>query len=270
MTHTHYKKSRRFVYELLQTPEIETRLELYVRIFITTLITLSVLSVMLETVKELEEQWERLFWDFEVFTVIVFTIEYLLRVWCCVENEKYSHPVFGRMRYMISFMALVDACAIIPFYVPALVRLDLRFIRAARLIRLIRVIKLGQYSHSLGMISRVIKKKRYDIITALFIITIILIISSSVMYFLEHDVQPNAFPSIPASLWWGIATLTTIGYGDIVPFTTVGRILASIISVLGISLFALPSGILVTGFIEELQLHKKHAACPHCGKELSS
>ena len=265
----HYKKSRRFVYELLQTPEIETKLELFVRIFITRLIALSVLSVMLETVKELEEQWGTLFWDFEVFTVIVFTVEYLLRVWCCIENEKYRHPVLGRMRYMISFMAIVDACAIFPFYIPALVRLDLRFIRAFRLVRLARVIKLGQYSHSLGMISRVIKKKRHDIITSLFIILIILIISSSVMYFLEHEIQPNTFPSIPASLWWGIATLTTIGYGDIVPLTTMGRILASIISVLGISVFALPSGIIVTGFIEELQLHKKHITCPHCGKELS-
>jgi voltage-gated potassium channel len=256
------------MYELLHTPEIETTLERITRIVITTLIIASILSVMLETVKEIDEQFGTLLYAFEVFTVIVFTIEYVFRVWSIVEDPQYSHPIIGRIRYIISFMAIIDFIAVFPFYLPGIVRVDLRFLRGLRLFRLLRIFKLGRYSSSLNMISHVISSKRHDIAVTLFVIIVILVLSSSLMYFLEHEAQPNVFPSIPATLWWGVATLTTIGYGDVYPVTVAGRICASIISVLGIGLFALPSGILVAGFIEEINAQKSKPIYPHCGKEI--
>ena len=263
-----YLHLRRYFYELLHTHERETPLEHWIRIFITSLIILSIFSVMLETVEELEKPLEHIFFGFEVFTVIVFSLEYLLRLWSCVDEPQFKHPVWGRIRYMFTFMALIDFLAVFPFYLPAIIPIDLRFIRGLRLFRLFRVLKLGRYSHAMNMITRVVKKKRHELAVTLFIIIIILIISSSLIYYLEHEAQPNVFTSIPASLWWGIATLTTIGYGDVVPMTIAGRICASIISILGIGLFALPSGILVAGFVEEMQSEKKHPLCPHCGKDL--
>ncbi len=227
---------------------------------------------MLEIVDDIYSEYWQLFEIGEIITVVLFSLEYVLRVWSIVEDSRYTHPVVGRIRYMFSFMAVIDLLAILPFYLPRLITFDFRFLRGFRLIRLFRVLKLGQYAPPLKTISTVFQKKKYDIGVALFIILLLLLVSSSLMYFIEHEVQPKAFPSIPAALWWGIATLTTIGYGDIVPVTIAGKILSAIISILGIGVFALPSGIIVTGLIEELRQEsensKPFAYCPHCGEKL--
>jgi voltage-gated potassium channel len=260
-----YSRSRRFVYELLHTVEIETRLEHFTRIFIAVLIVLSILSVILESEPELEMGYADWFYGFELFTVICFSMEFGLRVWSCVELPEYQRS-FGRLRYVLSPMALIDLLAVLPFYLPALITVDLRFLRGLRLIRLVRVLKLGHYSHSMHTIVRVVKKKRHEMAVSVFIVGILLIFASTIMYYLEHDAQPNAFRSIPAALWWGVATLTTIGYGDIYPVTVLGKVLSAFISILGIGVFALPSGIFVSGFVEEMQ--HKHQKCPHCGEQL--
>jgi voltage-gated potassium channel len=234
------------------------------------LIITSIISVIIETVNWIEEEYGTILYVLEVFTVIVFSVEYILRIWSIVEEPNFSHPVVGRIKYIFTFMALVDFIAIFPFYLPSLVKVDLRFLRGLRLFRLLRIFKMGRYSKSLNMISHVASSKKHDIAVTLVVISIVLVIASSLMYFIEHDAQPNAFPNIPATLWWGIATLTTVGYGDVYPITTAGKIFASIISVLGIGLFALPSGILVTGFIEEMNAEKSKKTCPHCGKEIEN
>ncbi len=263
-----YKTARHFIYELLHTPEIESKLERYVRLLIMFLIIASIISVILETVEEIEASFSAFLYFFEVVTVIIFSIEYILRVWSIVDDPLYSQPVIGRIKYIFSFMALVDFFAVFPFYLPSIISVDLRFLRGLRLFRLFRIFKMGRYSASLNMISRVVSSKKHDIAVTLVVLSIVLIIASSLMYFIEHDAQPNAFPSIPATLWWGIATLTTVGYGDVYPITAAGKICASIIAILGIGLFALPSGILVTGFIDEMHSQKSKQTCPHCGKEI--
>ncbi len=264
--------ARHYTYELFHTAEIKTPFARYVRLSIAGLIMLSIVSVMLETVEEIHAPNADFFYWLEFVVVCIFSIEYFLRLWSVVEMPKYHHPVWGRLRYMFTFMALVDLIAVLPFAIPHFVEFDLRFLRGFRLIRLLRVIKLGQYSMSLKVISTVLHKKKHDIITAMFIILLLLIISSSAMYFIEHEAQPKAFRSIPASLWWGINTLTTIGYGDVVPTTIAGKVCSAIISMLGIGAFALPSGIIVSGLIEEMH-HEKEAAkelvyCPYCNEKL--
>ncbi len=168
---------------------------------------------------------------------------------------------------MITPLAIVDLLAIAPFYLPMLIPVDLRFLRALRLFRILRVLKIGRYSEAMRLFGKVLKAKRAELVTAVFVLVVLLIISSSILYYVEHGVQPDKFTNIPEAMWWGTVTLTTVGYGDIYPVTPAGKLLAALISLMGIGLFALPAGLLSAGFIEEIRKKHKHV-CPHCGKEI--
>lgn len=240
-------------------------------ILLSTLIVLNIMAVILESVKGISDAYETLFLTFEMFSVALFTMEYIARIWACTADHRYSHPLFGRLKYAGTFMALVDLAAFLPFYIPAVLPVDLRFMRVLRLFRLLRVLKLGRYSTSLALLGRVLKAKAADLFAAIFGLLVILVLASSVMYFVEREAQPALFSSIPAAMWWAVATLTTIGYGDIYPVTELGRFVGSLIAVLGIGVFALPAGILASGFYEARQPSpgaKKSAVCPHCGEPL--
>jgi voltage-gated potassium channel len=237
-------------------------------IFILALIFLNVVAVIVGTVKPFEERFESLFHWFEVFSVIVFSIEYLARVWSCVSRAEYSTPVAGRLRFMIKPMSLIDLLAVLPFYL-AFLHTDLRFIRALRLFRIFRVAKLGRYSSSIRLFGRVFKNKKEELVITAMMLVLLVIMASAFMYFAEHEDQPDKFQDIPSTMWWAIVTLTTVGYGDVFPITALGKILGAIISILGIGMFALPTGILAVSFVEEIQKHKtKKGVCPHCGKEI--
>lgn len=258
------------LFNILHTEEIDDPLEARVNGFITGLILLSVISVILETEESLYSQFQAVFIGFEVFTVAVFTVEYILRLWTCTLDPRYSAPVVGRIRYACTLLALIDLLSILPFYLPVS-GLDFRFIRAARLTRLLRILKLGRYVQSVKTLGRVLKSKKEELLVTLFAGVIMLIIASSLMYYVERDAQPKAFNSILSAMWWGVATFTTIGYGDIYPVTALGKMLGSFIAVLGIGLFAMPAGILASGFAAELQNKSNTKApqvCPHCGKDI--
>ena len=252
----------------LLTPEASDRG--YERVFnvcLASFVALNVLAVMLETVQSLNARFGYAFRLFEIFSVAVFIVEYLARLWSCTTQSRFAHPVLGRLRFALTPMALVDLIAILPSAIPG-GTLDLRFARAVRLIRLARAFKIVRYSQSLQMLGRVIRAKRSELGVTAFAGLILLVTASSGMYFVEHEAQPTAFSSIPAALWWGVVTLTTVGYGDVYPVTLPGRLLASVIAMLGIGLFALPAGILAGGFSEELHRKDEVARCPHCGERL--
>ena len=255
------------VYEILDATVIETRLERNLNIFLMGLIFLNVLAVILETEEALFLQYKSFFHWFEVISVAIFTIEYLLRLWSWTENEKFQQPFFGRLRYILTPMALIDLFAILPFYLPMFIPVDLRFLRALRLFRIFRLLKVGRYVKSLRTIKNVFIEKKEELLIAIFSVLILLVFSSSLMYFVEREAQPDKFSSIPAAMWWGIASLTTIGYGDMYPITALGKILGGLIALLGIGLFALPAGILASGFAGEIQKkNQKDKKCPHCGQ----
>jgi voltage-gated potassium channel len=238
-------------------------------IFIITLISLNIIAVILETVETLAVRYALLFRGFEVFSVAVFTVEYLLRIWSCTANKKFHGPIAGRLRFAVTPLALVDLIAILPFYLPVVVSLDLRFIRAVRLLRLFRMFKIGRYSESMMIMGNVLRKKKEELLITFFVVLVLLIIASSLMYFVENQAQPEAFASIPSAMWWGVTTLTTVGYGDICPITTLGKLLGTVIALLGIGMFALPTGILGAGFVEEMQSRRgRTKVCPHCGKQI--
>lgn len=255
------------IHELIETQAIQSKAERRINVFLTALIFLNVLAVILETEAKLQVRHQAFFRWFEIVSVIVFTVEYLLRLWSCTENPKYRHPLWGRLRFMLTPLAVIDLLAIMPFYIPMVIRADLRFLRALRLFRIFRLLKLGRYVKSLSTIKNVFKKKKEELFIATFAVLVLLVVASSLMYLAEREAQPDKFSSIPAAMWWGIATLTTIGYGDIYPVTLLGKVLGSLVAILGIGLFALPAGILASGFAGEIQRRdQEEMKCPHCGK----
>lgn len=238
---------------------------------IMVLIVLNIAGIILESVAELRNGYGIWFWGFEVFSIVVFSVEYILRIWSCVEYPRYSRPLTGRLRYAASFMPAIDLLAVLPFYLP-FVGLDLRFIRVVRLMRLFRVLKIGRYSKAMRTLGYVIRAKRGELGMTLFVLCLLLILASTMMYYAETGAQPEAFPHIPAAMWWAVATLTTVGYGDVFPVTVIGKVMGAVIAILGIGMFALPTGILGAGFVEEIQgrsrAENETVVCPHCGSKI--
>jgi voltage-gated potassium channel len=166
---------------------------------------------------------------------------------------------------------LIDLLAIAPAFLPLFFAMDLRIVRVLRLFRLFRLLKMGRYVESLNTLDDVVRSKKEELLVTTIMIATLLLFSGSLMYLVENEAQPDKFPDIPSALWWGIATLTTVGYGDVFPITPAGKVLGGVIAFLGIGMFALPTGILASGFAEEIQKNRKKivvVVCPHCGKDM--
>lgn len=223
--------------------------------FMIALILLNILAIMLETVASINASYENIFYYFEVFSVAVFTIEYLLRVWSCTEDKDndYSNPITGRIKYIMSPMAIIDLLAFLPFYLTMFFAIDLRILR---ILRMLRLLKLTRYSEALSVVWAVLTKQRRALTAAFFIMLVALLFTSSIIYLFEHEVQPEKFSSIPESMWWALATLTTVGYGDVTPITNGGKLFAGMTMILAIGLAALPIGVIATGFANEIQKHE--------------
>lgn len=238
-------------------------------IAMATLILLNVVAVMLETVTPLYSQFKPLFTAFELFSVSLFVLEYLLRVWVADLTPHYTGSIAGRIRYLFSPMALIDLAAILPSLL-FMSNMDLRLLRIARLFRVVRLLHIPHCNQAMHAIWQAARSKKAEFAIAAAIMLTMLIISSSLMYFAEHEAQPAAFSSIPAALWWGTMTLTTVGYGDVYPITSFGKVIASFFAALGIGFFALPSAILATALIEQSKLKSCATTCPHCGKDIQA
>ncbi|WP_299411526.1 ion transporter [Acaryochloris sp. IP29b_bin.148] len=262
---------RQRVFEILEVADVGDRASQLFDISLLVLILANLAVITLETVDGLTAQYQVYFEVCETVSITIFTIEYLLRIWSCTAAPEFRHPLLGRLKFLFTPLALIDLTALAPFYLPLLIPIDIRFIRVVRLLRVLRLFKLSRYFQSFQVLGNILKSKRDELLVTLVGVLGLLWLASTLMYFIEHDAQPEAFASIPATMWWGVATLTTVGYGDIYPVTTAGRILGSFISILGIGLFALPTGILASGFTEELERRKSKLpqnTCPHCGKSL--
>lgn len=243
---------RRRVWEILDVAVIEDRASAVFDVAIRTLIALNVVAVVLETVPALELRARGFFLWFEIFSVTVFSLEYLGRLWSCVEVPRYRAPVQGRLRWAVTPLAIIDLLAVLPSLLPAM-GLDLRMLRGVRLFRLFRILKMTRYSRSLHMMGRVFRRASTELTITLSALGLILVVASSIMYYAEHAVQPEKFSSIPAAMWWGAVTLTTLGYGDVVPVTSFGRLMGGLFAVSGILLIAIPTAILGAAFAAEMR-----------------
>jgi voltage-gated potassium channel len=231
------------------------------------LILLNAVAVVVESFNNKPAPLTQTLHLFEYFSIIIFTVEYILRIW----TAKYKYPTskFPRLKYIFSFMGIVDLLAILPFYLPLLKNIDLRYLRILRLFRLVRIFKLNRYYDSLDLIRRVIKNEKEKLVITIFIVFILLLFASSIMYYIENQIQPEQFTDIPTTVWWAVATLTTIGYGDVYPITPIGKLLGGVVAILGIGLIALPSGIISSGLISETSKNKTaKIICNHCGEKI--
>lgn len=213
------------------------------------------------------------FW-FEGVSFAIFAAEYALRLWACTTDSRYAHPVKGRLRFAIQPLMVADGVAVLSYYVIlalAATGIDLGAFRALRLIT--RMARMARYSPGLRALASAITARKNELLGVVSVVAALLVLASSLMYFVEHSAQPDKFPSIPATMWWGIITVTTVGYGDVAPVTPFGRLLAGVIALLGIGIFALPAGILGSSFMEQVnQRHNRAVArtCPHCGRNIDT
>jgi voltage-gated potassium channel len=243
--------------------------------FIITLIGINVLLVIVET-EPGTTAYKSWFEVCEAFSTIIFTVEYVLRLWIAPLNPKYQRLIKGRLQYAATPMALVDFVAIAPFFLIFLESLDLRIARAIRLMRLLRILKIGRYARAIRTLSNTVSRKKEELAISTFVSSMVLVLSSSAMYFVEHGANgdPEHFRSIPATMWWAVVTLTSVGYGDMSPITPLGMMVGAIVCTLGVLLVALPTGILASGFLEEMREQQRgkdsdvFGYCPHCGKKL--
>jgi voltage-gated potassium channel len=256
---------RSFIYELLHRADGEIALTRWVRMSIELLIVVNVAVVILETVDHIHAAYAKTFLIVDLVSVSIFAVEYLLRLWSVVEDERYRHPLFGRLRWMVTPAAIIDLVAILPILLHILPVDDLRIVRALRLLRLERLLLLGRHSRSLQTVISAMRRMRRELYASIVVIGLMLLVSSSLMYYVEHEAQPEHFPNIPHALWWGVITLTSVGYGDVYPITPVGKVFGGLIAMLGIFIVAIPSGLICTGFIDEMQNGR---LCPHCGRDI--
>ena len=251
-----YQRIKRSIFEVIQPSADATgKGRLASSIFdgmILFLIVLSVVSVFICTFK-IPGWLLRILFRIEFVSIIIFTCEYILRIWTANLLYPELGPIRARVRYVTSPMAIIDLISILPIFLPFLHLYNLVGIRALRLVRLLRVFKLNRYSAALASIGAVFRKKAQQIIASLFFVFIILILSSLFIYYAEHDAQPDQFENAFSGLWWAVATLTTVGYGDIYPITPLGRFLGAVIAILGIGMVAVPTSILSAGFLETLE-----------------
>jgi len=216
------------------------------------LILLNVIAIALETVDHVDEAYGAELRAFEVVSVVIFTIEYVLRLWVAPEHLPLRHlgPVKARLRFMIGPFAVIDFLAFAPFYLTLLFPgIDLAILRVFRLLRLL---KLARYSPALSSLLNVLRDERRALGAAALVMGILLVCASTVMYYIERHAQPDKFGSIPDAMWWAIVALTTVGFGDVVPVTGLGKMIGGMVLVMGLMMFALPVGIMASGFTNEV------------------
>ena len=256
------------LYHLLEDPTNTSLLARAVRGGVLLLILANIVAMVVASHYGPHEAMTVTLQQFELLSASVFALEYALRVWAIGAAPDLEETHGGRLRFALSPMMLVDLLAILPSLIPVFGMLDARVLRLARLFRVGRVFKLGRYSGSLQLIGRVFRQKRADLLSTLMVLAILLFVASTLMYFAEHGAQPEAFPNISESLWWGMGTLTRIGYGTAEPVTVAGRVIGATLALMGIGLFALPTGIITSGYMDELRRRRQSDCCPHCGESL--
>jgi voltage-gated potassium channel len=265
-----YSQAQRQLFDVLECPSAKGALGRNVNRALVGLILANILAVILESFDVLQRRYHVFFDAFELLSVAVFTIEYILRSWVAICDSRYSEPLSGRIRYLFSLPALIDLAAILPSLLTGFTA-DFRFIRAMRILRSVRIWKLTRYSRALNTIRVALLQCSDQMVAVVAILLVTCVLASGLMYAAEHDAQPAKFSNVVAAMWWTLQTLTMISYNDMTPVTPIGKFIGVLIGLVGIGLFAMPAGILASTFIEQLkQARRSERKCPHCGEALST
>lgn len=254
MEFNRWYRLRRFFYNNFHNDDYQSSFGRYLNLFLIVLILVNTAAVLLESIRNVYLSYQGFFNALELFSIVVFSIEYLLRFWSIAEKNPFESAWKNRWQWVLSGGALIDLLAILPAYINFFVHIDLRFLR---ILRLFRLLKLTRYFVSLQILLRVVEREKGSFQAVIFILLIMIVMAAAGVYVVENRAQPEVFSSIPASMWWAVVTLTTVGYGDVTPITSLGRFLGALITILGVGLAALPAGILANGLANELELRKQ-------------
>lgn len=239
------------LHEILEVGSISDRTSLIFDTFIIVLIISNVIVFAVSTVADLAVRYHLWFEIFNIASVGIFTVEYLARLWVCIDLPPLRHMAVwkARLKFATTPLLVIDLVAILPFYLGNLIGVDLRVLRV---LRLLRFLKIARYSPALQILLRVVRSELWALFGALIIMFSLILLSASLLYTVEREAQPESFGSLPAAMWWSLATLTTVGYGDVVPVTPAGKIFGGMFMVFGLAMYALPIGILSSGFAREI------------------
>ena len=223
------------------------------------LIIVAVVLAVLETEDTIVRGRQSYFHMADMALGVIFVGEYLLRVWCMAERTEFA-GWRGRLHYMVQPAALMDLVALLPF-IALFGGQDLFVLRIVRLVRIVALGRLGEFSAAFQRVLRAVAGRLGDLAIALLCAVFVMLVAATALYLAERHVQPEAFGSIPRALWWAVATITTVGYGDVYPITALGKVLAAIAAVMGIIVLAMPAGIMAAAFSDALQEHRaeRHA-----------
>ena len=259
---------RRRIFEILTGPRNNDLVGRVISGLLLLLIAANVTASVLETDQDIARRAPGFFRWFEIVSVVIFTIEYVLRLWSCTADKTYADPIRGRLKLAGRPMSIIDLLAIAPFYFELLLpgTLDFRFLRALRLMRLFRLLRIGSLADAFATLARVVQGRRPALVVTLAVVIVAMVLSAGAMYLVEHEYSGSPFTSIPRAMWWAIVTITTVGYGDIVPISAAGKAIAGFVAFLGICALALPVGIISSGYLDELSRRQAKEPCPHCGK----
>ena len=260
------------VYTLLEPGEKSDWASKSVDLALILLIIANVFAAILETIPEIHGRFGGEFLWFETISIGIFSVEYILRLWSCTATG--ISPVWGRVRFFLRPMLLIDLIVILPFLLQFFgFGMDLRMGRLVRVARFIRIARLGRYSTALHFLWQGVREKKEEFSMTLMLGVFSLLLASTFIFYAENESQPEVFSSIPASFWWAITTLTTVGYGDAYPVTTLGKIFGGVFQIIGVMLIALPTGVMTASFFEQIERSKTASRpspqfCPHCGESL--
>jgi voltage-gated potassium channel len=224
--------------------------------FIYLLIIVNVIAMVLESHLSLRTAYSSYFYIFELISILIFSTEYIYRI----VNAYKLDGTKGIYSYVFSLFGIIDLISILPFYLNQFIKLDGRFLRILRLFRLTRIFKLGRNSNSLKVFTKSLAGVKAELIFTLFLSVLTILFSASAIYYLENEAQPDKFSSITESIWWATVSLATVGYGDVYPVTVGGKIFATLISLVGIGIVAIPTGVISASFVEEIRIEKENKA----------
>ena len=244
------------MFEILEKGQVGDRLSLRCDLFLSILIVVNLIAVCLETIDSLFLEYKTIFVAVELVSVSIFSIEYVLRIWSrpSAPDEYGKTATSKRLGYIFSFTGIIDLLAILPSILPLLLGgVDLRWLR---ILRLMRLLKFSHYSSALEDLFSAVQHERRSFAATLYLLILAILISSSLIYLFEQNVQPEHFGSIPDAMWWTVVTLTTVGYGDIVPMTVAGKFVATLTALMGVCVVALLTGIVATGFTNQVAMRR--------------
>ncbi|HET9821011.1 MAG TPA: ion transporter, partial [Burkholderiaceae bacterium] len=257
---TPWRRLRAQTFAVLHAPDPGNRVARWVNYLLATLIIANATAITLQSLPRIDPAFDAALHQFEMLSTAIFLVEYVARVWTCVEQRRLAHPLWGRLRFMVQPLALIDLIAVATYWTPW----DLRFLRVIRLVRLLKILHLYEFEAALERLGISLSKRKELLMVSVTLMAMFVYVAAALLYQIEHERQPQVFSSIPATFWWASVTFNTIGYGDMVPLTSLGKLFAGLVSVFGIGVFALPTAIVIAAIIESSSSGMPYV-CDECG-----